>query len=75
MKRYGRMDVQIHVFVTSTLIGGEWSASRSCLFTPEKEISVDPRTSVNDLKKRKFLALPELEFRPLVCPVILFVCF
>jgi hypothetical protein len=28
MKTYGGVDVQIHVFLTSALVGGEWSASR-----------------------------------------------
>jgi hypothetical protein len=28
MKAYGGMDVQIHIFLTSTLAGGEWSAWR-----------------------------------------------
>jgi hypothetical protein len=32
MKTYGGVDVQIHVFLTSTLAGGEWSASRPCSF-------------------------------------------
>jgi hypothetical protein len=34
MKTYGGMDVQIHIFLTSALIGGEWSPSRPCYFTP-----------------------------------------
>jgi hypothetical protein len=29
MKTYGEVDEYIHVFLTSTLVGGEWSASRS----------------------------------------------
>jgi hypothetical protein len=37
MKAYGVVDVQIHVFLTSTLIGGEWSASRSGRFIKWKE--------------------------------------
>jgi hypothetical protein len=28
MKTYGGVDVQTHVFFTSALVGGEWSASR-----------------------------------------------
>jgi hypothetical protein len=28
MKTYGGVDVYIHVFLTSALVGGEWSASR-----------------------------------------------
>jgi hypothetical protein len=34
MKTYGRVDVYIHVFLTSALVGGEWSASRPGRFTP-----------------------------------------
>jgi hypothetical protein len=30
--------VQIHVFLTSALVGGEWSASRPCRFTPGKDL-------------------------------------
>jgi hypothetical protein len=28
MKAYGGVDVEIHMFLTSALVGGEWSASR-----------------------------------------------
>jgi hypothetical protein len=28
MKMYGGLDVYIHIFLTSALAGGEWSASR-----------------------------------------------
>jgi hypothetical protein len=34
MKAYGGVDVQIHIFLTSALIGGKWSASRIGRFTP-----------------------------------------
>jgi hypothetical protein len=33
MKTYPGMNVQIHVFLSSALVRGEWSASRSCRFT------------------------------------------
>jgi hypothetical protein len=33
MKVYGEMDVWIHVSLSSVVVGGEWSASRSCRFT------------------------------------------
>jgi hypothetical protein len=36
MKAYVGVDVQIHVFFTSELAGGEWSASRPGHFTPEE---------------------------------------
>jgi hypothetical protein len=34
MKASGGVDVQIHIFLTSALAGGEWSASRPYRFTP-----------------------------------------
>jgi hypothetical protein len=34
MKAYVGVDVEIHVFLTSPLIGGERSASRPCRFNP-----------------------------------------
>jgi hypothetical protein len=33
MQAYKGVDVQIHIFLTLTLAGGEWSASRPCRFT------------------------------------------
>jgi hypothetical protein len=41
MKVYGEVDVQIYIFLTSALVGGEWSASRSARFTP-REIAPVP---------------------------------
>jgi hypothetical protein len=34
MKAYGGVDVQIHIFLTSALVEGEWLASRAGRFTP-----------------------------------------
>jgi hypothetical protein len=34
MKAYWGVDVEIHIFLTSALVGGEWSASRPGRFTP-----------------------------------------
>jgi hypothetical protein len=59
MKKYGRVDVYIHIFLTSALLGGEWSASRSCRFTPGERAPrtyyivgwVDPRAGLEDVKK------------------------
>jgi hypothetical protein len=38
MKTYGEVDVQIHVYLTSALVRGEWSASRPGRFTPEGSV-------------------------------------
>jgi hypothetical protein len=64
------------VFLTSAVVGGEWSASHPCRFTPGQRAPgnywiwgwVGPRTSLDDVKWRQILFLPELEFRPLCCP-------
>jgi hypothetical protein len=40
MKAYGGVDVYIHIFLTSSLVGGEWSASRPGRFTPGKDTPV-----------------------------------
>jgi hypothetical protein len=34
MKKYGGVDVHTHVFLTSALVGDEWSPSRPGRFTP-----------------------------------------
>jgi hypothetical protein len=69
MKMYGGVEVKIHVFLTSALAAGEWSASRSCRYTPG-EIApgthwiggwVGPRAGLDDVETRKFLTLPGLE--------------
>jgi hypothetical protein len=59
------------------LVGGEWSASRPFCFTPGERATgtnwiggwVDPRAGLDDMGKRKFITLPELELRPLGRPV------
>jgi hypothetical protein len=71
MKACGRVGVLIHIFLTSTLAGGQ--ASRPGLFNPGERAHgthliggwVDPRTGLDDVEKRKFLTLPGLEFRSL----------
>jgi hypothetical protein len=76
MKVYGGVDVQIHIFLTSALVGGKWSASRPGLFTPEERAPripwiqgwVDPRAGVDNMEKRKFLTLLGLKLQPLGHP-------
>jgi hypothetical protein len=76
MKAYGRVDVQIHIFLTSAIAGGEWSASRPGRFTPRERAPgihwlggwVGPKAGLDDAEKRKFLTLPGLNLRPLGRP-------
>jgi hypothetical protein len=70
MKSYGGVDVQIHIFLTSALVRGECSASRSGRFIPRERAPgthwiggwVVPRVGLDDAK-RKLLTVPGL--RPL----------
>jgi hypothetical protein len=63
-------------FLNSALAGGEWSGSRPGCFTHRKRASgthwtgrwVGPRAGLDDVEKRKFLALPGLEIEPLGRP-------
>jgi hypothetical protein len=71
MKEYGGVDVQIHIFLISTLVGGESSASRPGSFTPRKSPGihwiggwVGPRAGLDDVENRKNFTLPGLEIRP-----------
>jgi hypothetical protein len=76
MTMYGRVDVYVHIFLTSALVGGKWSASRPGRFTPGEgapvshwiEGWVDPRTGLDVVEKRKILDPTGLELRPLVRP-------
>jgi hypothetical protein len=62
MKEYGGMDIQIHVFLSSALVGRKWSASGHGSLTPGETAPgthciagwVGPRTGLDDVKKRKF---------------------
>jgi hypothetical protein len=40
MKAYMGVDVQIHIFLTSVLAGGEWSASCPGRYTPVEKAPV-----------------------------------
>jgi hypothetical protein len=77
MKAYVGVDVEIHIFLTLALVGGEWSTSRPGRFTPGERGPgthwiggwVDLRAGPDDLEERKFFTLPGLELRPLGRPV------
>jgi hypothetical protein len=66
MKAYGGV---IHIFLTSALARGEWSASPPGRFTPGERAPgtiwikgrVDPRAGLDDVEKGKFLTSPGLE--------------
>jgi hypothetical protein len=76
MKAYGGVDVQFHIFLTLALVGGEWSASRPGRFTPRERAPgthwkagwVGPRTSLDDMGKKKISPLTGLELQPLCHP-------
>jgi hypothetical protein len=65
--------MQIHVFLSSALVGDEWSTSRPGRFTLEERALctnlvggwVGPRAALDGVEKRKFLTLPGLELPPL----------
>jgi hypothetical protein len=60
-----------HIFLTSALVGGEWSTSRPGRFTPGERAPggwVDLRGGLDDLEKRKLFTLPGFELRPLCRP-------
>jgi hypothetical protein len=68
MKAYGVVDVQIHIFLTSALVGGEWSDLRPGRFIAGTRWIrgwVDPRASLDNVEKRQFFTLQGLELRPL----------
>jgi hypothetical protein len=56
---YGGVDIYVHVFLTSALVGGEWSASRPAVLPARKEPTgtqrivgwVDSRTGLDDIEK------------------------
>jgi hypothetical protein len=73
MKACKGVDIQNYIFLTLALVGGEWSASLPGRSTSGEKAPgthliggwVGPRTGLDEMEKRKFLALPGLEIRPL----------
>jgi hypothetical protein len=59
-----------HIFLTSALVGCEWSPPRPGKAPGTLWIGgwVDPRAGLDNEEKRKFLNLPGLEIRPLRRP-------
>jgi hypothetical protein len=76
MKTGGVVNVQSYVFLTSTLVGDEFSASLPGRFTSKERALctnwigswVGPRADLDDMKKRKSLILSGLELRSLGRP-------
>jgi hypothetical protein len=76
MTAYSGVDMQIHIFLTYVLAGGEGSVSRPGRFTLGERVPgnnriggwVNPKASLDDVEKRKFLIRPGLELRPLGRP-------
>jgi hypothetical protein len=76
MKTYVGMCVQIQVSFTSALVSGEWSVSRRDRFTTGERAPgarwmgswMGPRTSLDNVERRKTLPLSGLELRPLGHP-------
>jgi hypothetical protein len=64
MKAYWEWMYRIHIFLTSALAEGEWSASRPGRFTPGEGAPgthfmggwVDPRAGLDDLENRTFFS-------------------
>jgi hypothetical protein len=60
------VDVQIHIFLTSTLDKVEWLVSRPGIFTPGTHWTggcVEPKAGVDDVEEIQFLNLPGIEIR------------
>jgi hypothetical protein len=78
MKTCGGVDILVYVFLTSALVGGEWSASRPDHFTTGERVAcihwlgdwLDPRNNLEDVEKIKILLLPGLELRILGRPAL-----
>jgi hypothetical protein len=71
MKVHGEVDIDIHVFLTSALVGGEWSASSFGPFAAGTlwiRGWVDPRAGLDEVEKWQFWTLTELVLRSLGRP-------
>jgi hypothetical protein len=71
MKAYGEVGVWTHIFLTSALVGGEWSASRPGRFTlgyPLDRRLGGPQSRSGRRGEEKILDPTRLEDRPLGRP-------
>jgi hypothetical protein len=72
MKAYGGVDIYNHIFLTSVLVGGEWSASHPGRFTPGERAPdahwtgcwVGPRAGLDDVERENFLPWRDLNAEP-----------
>jgi hypothetical protein len=66
----------MHIFFTSALVGGDWSASRPCHFIPRETAPrthllggwLNPRTGLDNMENREFFILLGPERRHLGRP-------
>jgi hypothetical protein len=68
MKAYGGMDVWTHIFLTTALVGGEWSVSAPAALPQNPRPQwiggwMGSRAVLDDAEKRKFLTQLGLELR------------
>jgi hypothetical protein len=76
MKAYGGMAVEVHIFLTSELLGASGQLHSSAALPPGKGPPcshwigdwVDPRAGLVDVEERKHCTLPGFELRPLSHP-------
>jgi hypothetical protein len=74
MKAYGGVHVQIHIFLTSALAGGQLHAPAALPPGKSPRYPLDrrlggPHIGLDDVEKRKFFTLRGLEHRPFGRPV------
>jgi hypothetical protein len=78
MKAYGGVDIYIQIFLTSALVGGQWSASRTGRFIPWERARgthwrggwMDHRAGLDNVENRTFLTLPDSNSHPTVVQAV-----
>jgi hypothetical protein len=82
MKEYGGLAVKIHVFLSSALVGGEWSDSHIGRFTSGEKSRgtlwiggrVGPRTGLDAVEKREISPSTGPDFHIHFCITLLYTC-